>query len=122
MEERVPSYLARVKGDKHTWSLALAGAGGGATSLSTTAWAEDGDHGPAPGMGRGEAARVWEAFKEGRPGTPATSREEAAAILAGNREAVGKDAAKTCALDPSLGDAHAFADSALPPLLERVQT
>ena len=41
MEERVPSYLARVKGDRHSWALALAGAGGGATALSSTAWAED---------------------------------------------------------------------------------
>ena len=46
---QVPAYLARVKGDRHTWSLALAGAGGGATAVSSTAWADHDRYGPAPG-------------------------------------------------------------------------
>ena len=80
MEERVPSYLARVKGDRHSWSLALAGAGGGATASSSTAWAEDA---PSLSAGWSEAAGVWEAFKEGRPGSAASARAQAAAVLAG---------------------------------------
>jgi hypothetical protein len=56
---QVPAYLARVKGDRHTWSLALAGAGGGATAVSSTAWADHDRSGPAPGAAR-------------RPRTPCT--------------------------------------------------
>jgi glutathione S-transferase len=116
MDARVPAYLARIKGDPHTWRLALAGAGGGAVA--------------APHDGRPPADADWlraaappnrpdgvwathAARAAGRAPPAATARAEAAARLVGNRRAVLDDACAALGLAPGPGPDRAAVDAVL---------
>ncbi len=102
METTVPVYGCKVRGDPSSWRkvLTMAGFGnaGNVPDLVASRMDELTESEKAPLSEAEEKAEqeLWETFSSTRPYVAASAREEAAAVLVRNRQAIIKDAAKNC--------------------------
>ena len=102
METQVPVYACKVRGDPSSWRKVLTMAGfGNAGSVPDLVASRMNELGTSEGdplseLQEKEEQDLWETYAATRPYLTASAREEAAATLVRNREAVARDVTKNC--------------------------
>lgn len=102
METLVPAYACKVRGDPSSWRkvLTMAGFGnaGNVPELVASRMEELGaiEKEPLSEAEVNHQQDLWKTFQASRPYLAASPKEEAAAILIRNREAITRDATKNC--------------------------
>lgn len=91
MEETIPAYACRVRGDAASWAKVLDQAGVG-NSGSVPEIAPDAATEATDAAAAARGAEIWSAYASDRPWIAASPGAEAAATIARRREAIAADA------------------------------
>jgi len=114
MENRIPAYACKVRGDPSSWRKVLTMAGFGNAGAVPPLISERMDEltllerEPLSETEAANQRKLWDEYASSRPYVASSSNQEAAAVLIRNRENIAKDVAKNCGDAALAGEAEAL--------------
>ena len=115
MDNLIPSYSCRVKGDASSWRkvLTMAGFGNAGVPMDVSKRMEDVQHEerqPLTDFERENEQRIWDMFSSSRPWVASSAAIEAASVMTRNRDAIIKDIEKRIGKDDQYSDLAACSE------------